>query len=167
MAKSQQIDGLEISEDFPFQQRMWRAQRIGWAVFALIIVAATLGLFGHGLLSSASAESGPLRVSYNRFERFETPTSLDIIINPSGSGAAAEVWLPHSFLEHVEVTSIMPEPQEMRGGDGRIIYSFLLQEAGGEATITFHLTPMRPGPIKGEVGLDDGPSVQFTQLVYP
>ncbi|MBL0968407.1 MAG: hypothetical protein IBJ02_04785 [Brevundimonas sp.] len=39
---------LELGEDTGFQRRFWRIQRIAWAGFALVIVAALLGLTGAG-----------------------------------------------------------------------------------------------------------------------
>jgi hypothetical protein len=167
VANIQRVGDLEIDEDLPFQERMWRAQRVGWALFAIIIVAATLGLFGPGPLSSATAEQGPLRVEYNRFERFEAPATLDVHVAPGFTGETVAVWLPHDYLQHVEVASISPEPLEVRDGDNRLTYYFSLQEPGAPAWITFHLTPMRPGLLAAQVGLDEGPAVQFTQFVYP
>jgi hypothetical protein len=142
-------------------------QRVGWAVFALIIVAAALGLFGPGLLSAATAEQGPLRVSYNRFQRFDSPTTLDVHVAEGVAGDSVAVWLPRDYLQHVEITSISPEPHEVRYADNRLTYIFSLQQPGAPAWITFHLRPLRPGPLPGQVGLGEGPPLQFTQFVYP
>ncbi len=55
-------DGLQINEHRGFQLRFWRAERIAWGAFALIALAALLGLFG---------ESGPLNGRMLRFDSAE------------------------------------------------------------------------------------------------
>jgi hypothetical protein len=161
------VGDLEIAEDMPFQERVWRLQRVGWAVFALIVAASALGLFGAGPLSSATAEQGPLRVEYQRFERFETSGSFDVRVAPGAAGATLELSLPHEYLRHVEVTTVSPQPREVRDGGDRLTYEFVLQDDGAPAWITFHVTPRRPGPLRVWVGLGDEPPVEFTQFVYP
>ena len=47
-ADSHRHGDLEIDEDLPFQRREWFAERVAWAVMALLIAAALLGLFGTG-----------------------------------------------------------------------------------------------------------------------
>ena len=73
MARTKKIDDLQIDEDMEFQRRSWIVQRIGWAIFALVILLAALGLFGDGILSDTKAgqEEGALWLEYPRFERFE------------------------------------------------------------------------------------------------
>lgn len=161
------VGDLEIAEDLPFQERMWRLQRVGWLVFALIVAATALGLFGAGPLSSATAEQGALRVEYQRFERFETPGSFDVHVAPGAAGATLELSLPHEYLQHVEVTTISPQPRAVRDAGDRVTYEFALQDAGSPAWITFHVTPQRPGPLRARVGLGDEPPLEFTQFVYP
>lgn len=73
MAKSKKVGDLQISEDMEFQRRSWIVQRTGWAIFALVILLAALGVSGDGMLSSARAgqEDGGLWLEFPRFGRFE------------------------------------------------------------------------------------------------
>jgi hypothetical protein len=167
MSGIQRVGDLEIEQDLAAQERMWRVERLGWTLFALLILAALLGIFGSGLLSAATVEQGVLRVNYNRFERFETPTAFEIHVVAEAGAAAVAVWLPHDYLQHVEVTNISPEPQEVRTGANRLTYIFALQDAADAGRITFYLTPLRVGPLAAQVGVDAAPPVQFTQFVYP
>lgn len=49
----------------------WRLQQLGWAVMALIVVLALLGVFSTGPLSwsSTTAADGTVEVQYQRFVR--------------------------------------------------------------------------------------------------
>lgn len=49
----------------------WRFQQLGWAVMALIVVLALLGVFSTGPLSwsSTTAADGTVEVQYQRFVR--------------------------------------------------------------------------------------------------
>jgi hypothetical protein len=48
---------FQIDEDLNFQRREWKIQRAGWVTMALVIIAALLGVFGAGPLSSATIET--------------------------------------------------------------------------------------------------------------
>lgn len=158
---------IQLAENMPFQERVWRIQRIGWVVFALLTVAALLGLFGQGPLSSVTAERGRLRVDYERFARFESPTSFDLRVAPIASGTMVELWLSQDYLQWIEILSVSPQPSEVRADNNGLVYVFTLQEAGVAARISFHMTPLRPGILAGQVGLNNEEAVQFSQFVYP
>jgi hypothetical protein len=75
---------LQIDEDPDAQRRHWIAERVGWTVITLVILAALLGLFGSGWLSEASVGTpeGALRLEYSRFGRFLAPTTLRLHLGP-------------------------------------------------------------------------------------
>ena len=60
---------LELATDDAFQQIEWRIQRIGWLVWAMLLLAALLGLTGSGWLSGAevTSDDGAVTVKYDRF----------------------------------------------------------------------------------------------------
>ena len=92
MASIQRIGDLEIGQDVDFQCREWAAQRVAWVVAALILAAALLDLLGGGRLSRVTAEAGPLRVKYFRFECKHAPTTLRIEAAP-GSAREGQLQL--------------------------------------------------------------------------
>ena len=69
---------IELAEDMEFQRKNWRAERIGWAVLAFILLAAALGLFGQGPLGGTVVAAGDdsLSLTYERFWRLSSPTRL-------------------------------------------------------------------------------------------
>jgi hypothetical protein len=170
MAGVQRVGTLEVAQDLEFQRRSWTVQRIGWVVMALVIVAALLGLFGPGPLSSATAgeQGGALWAEYRRFGRYASPSTLRIHL---GTGAArdgeARVWLSREYLEGVRIQHITPEPDSVEAGLDRITYAFRVAEPGQPVAVTFHLELQQIGPTTGRVGLPDGPSLTFSQFVYP
>jgi hypothetical protein len=167
MTKSDFSSSSPIAEDAPFQEQTWRAQRIGWLIFALIICAAALGLFGQGPLSFTSVEQGRVRLEYDRFIRFESPTSLKIYVAPAGSGTTVAVWIAHDYLAQMDLIDVSPTPREVRAATNRQEYIFVLQDPSVAAWITFRMAAARPGLLSGQLGLANQDAVQFSQLVYP
>lgn len=46
--QNEQKSDLELTEDFTFEQREWKVQRLGWLIMGLSTALALLGLFGPG-----------------------------------------------------------------------------------------------------------------------
>jgi hypothetical protein len=161
---------LEIPEDLPFQRREWLAERVAWAVMALLIAAALLGLFGNGPLSrmTAGSEAGPMWLEYQRFARLLAPAPLRVHLAP---GAAREglvlVWIDRQYIDGLELQQVTPQPDRTELGAERLIFAFRRAEGDGAATITFNMRPIRPGSLSGHVGLINGPVFPLQQLVYP
>ncbi|MCA1626498.1 MAG: hypothetical protein LC742_00825 [Acidobacteria bacterium] len=170
MSGVKRIGDVEINQDLDFQRLVWTVQRVGWVVTALLIVAALLGLFGPGPLSWATAGEGgaPLRLEYNRFERYLAPTTLRV---HTGAGAGREgqlrIWLDRTYLEGVQVESVTPQPDSVEAGTDRMTYVFQMPDPNGPTAITFNLLTQQIGTLRGRVGLAEGQTVTFTQFVYP
>ena len=171
MPKSERSDRLEIAEDMDFQRASWRVQRVGWAVMSAIVVAALLGFFGGGPLSSAQAgdaQSG-LSLEYDRFTRLNSPQTLDVQI----AGAAihpdstVRFWLDRKWIESNEVSSVSPEPEAAELEADRIIYTFKTSRSTAPLRARFHLENRAMGIVYGRGGLVGGQSYSFKQFSYP
>ena len=164
----QRVGDLEVGQDLDFQRREWAVQRLGWAVVALILVAALLGLLGPGPLSRGTAEEGPLRVGYQRFERKHAPTKLRIAAAP---GAAPQgqlrLWLDRRYLAGVEVQQIEPEPDRVEVAGDRVVFTFEVAEPDRPSEVVVPLEHDAWGVKTARVGLVDGPDLAFRQVVYP
>lgn len=170
MAESDRDGSLRLEQDFGFQRREWAVQRIGWLAMAAAVVAALLGLTGRGVLSraTAGADGEPLRLEYQRFDRFQAPTTLRVLLSAeAAAGEQAEVWLGRDYVEGVRIETIEPEPQEVRVGTDRTTYVVAVDQPGRPLAVTFHLQQQAIGRRSGRVGLPDGPSLSFDQFVYP
>lgn len=169
MARNKKVGELQIDENMEFQRRSWIIQRVGWAIFTLVILLAALGLFGDGVLSNAQAgqPDGGFWLEYPRFERFEDEFRMKV---HAGEGAAAEreirIQLNQRYLDAIEVNHISPEPDsEIKDADG-VTYVFKTDRSS-RFTAHFYMLPRKVGPLSGTFRLQNGDRVDFSQFIYP
>jgi hypothetical protein len=125
-------------------------------------------LLGTGPLSAASAEQGPLRLDYGRFERKGAPTKLRVRVD-GGTASQGELrlWLSEQYLDGVELRNISPEPERAQAGPDRTVYVFQVLDPNRPAGVSFDLEPREIGRLSGRLGLVNGPEIEFAQVVYP
>jgi uncharacterized membrane protein YtjA (UPF0391 family) len=168
MPQPKKVDGLEISEDMNFQRKEWTAERWGWVFMLIVIIAALLGLFGQGPLSSASAESGVMQVRYNRFERLLAPTQLTVRLDQdSAENGEIRLQVDQSLMQAYTVENIFPDPESVEVSPNQYIYVFKTAQGGRPPDILFNLQPNRLGPASGQIGLENGQAVRLSQFIYP
>jgi len=166
----QRIGDLELPQDLDFQRRSWIAQRIGWAIMALVLLAGLAGLLGNGPLSIATAggPGSPLEVEYGRFARHSGPTQMEIRLQPTAmQGDTARVWLDREYLRGIQVERVIPEPESVEVTADRAVYVFKVNQSDQPASITFYITPDLIGTHTVRVGIDNGETLTFRQIVYP
>ncbi len=164
------IGDLDIHQDLPFQRRTWMVQRVSWAVMALAVLAAVLGLFGHGPLSETVAEDPavPLKLTYERFGRYQSPLTLQLHVESRAiSEGRVLLWLSQDYLDHVEVQRISPEPSAQRLSPTGILYEFELADEGQGGDVTLHVEARRIGRLSGRLGFAPAHSLAFIQWIYP
>ena len=138
MAKNKRISGIDIDEDFKFQQREWLFQKVGWVVIWLLLVAALLGVFGKGPLSEAQVNdpTGVLTVNYTRLERYRSPTTMEVIVGPDqASGGKFAITLDRQFVDRIDIERIDPEPDSVKSEMSRIAYEFELEDPAQPAHV--------------------------------
>ena len=162
------VGDLEHNRDLLFQRREWAIQRAGWLVMLAIIVAALIGLLGSGPLSSATAEAGPLQLEYSRFERRHAPSELKVTVaNGAESQDQIVLWISTDYITSAEITSIVPEPEEMSEAEDQMVYRFSIYDEAQTPTIQFALEYDDPGHTTGRMGMIGGPELTFWQFIYP
>lgn len=170
MARTKKVGDLQINEDMEFQRRSWIVQRVGWLVFALVILLAALGLFGDGPLSDAQAgqEEGVLWLEYQRFERFQHEFRIKAHANEdTTTHGEIMIQLDRHYLENIEVNNISPAPDsEIKDADW-ITYVFKTNGGSSPFTAYFYVTPQKAGPLSGRFRLQNGDPVGFSQFIYP
>lgn len=166
----QDMTGLEIDQNLDFQEKQWRVERVAWVAILIVLVLALLGLFGTGWLSSATAssEGDTLGLDYERFIRHDGEASLDIEVNPDQvREGQVELWISTDYLEGIQIESISPQPDEVRGEGSRQVYVFLAGNPDAPVSISFSFSPDRMGRYSGEMGIVDGPGISFDQFSHP
>jgi hypothetical protein len=165
------VDGFQIEQDPSFHRRAWTMQRIGWAVMALILVAAVLGLLGSGPLSEATADvPGVMRIEYPRFAQYQTPGRLTVHLEPGAiTGSSVSLGIDRRYLDRWKIDSVVPPPRRVHQADERLVYEFEVAGPERALTLVLYLEPQEVGVMTGRVVLEGEPgaSAVFRQVVYP
>jgi hypothetical protein len=167
MAKLKQ---LELDEDLPFQKREWGIQRVGWVMWALVVAAALIGLFGTGPLSSAQTTTADnaLTVHYDRFLQCKNPTTLELLVRTAGGNSGpVRINVSQPLLDALRIVRIEPEPERRELAEDGIIYSFARTGETAINKIRFHVEYERFGRQRGSIALEGHEPVTLAQLVYP
>lgn len=165
-----QKDGLQIERDASFQRREWLIQRVGWVAMTAVLAAALAGLLGDGPLSHAVAgeRGGALWIEYQRFGRWQAPEEMHVHLGAGqAKGGRARIWLDRDFVERLEIDGVTPPPAAVEARADRATYEFLAPEEGGDLEITFNVKPQHWGRKHGRIGVEGGPAVAMSELVYP
>jgi hypothetical protein len=144
----------------------WRRERIGWALLAILLAAALLGVFGAGPLSRTSISVGGVQLAYDRFVRTSAPTVLELVVQPEANGSEAIVALDHAYLERVRVREIVPQPKRAVAQPDAVAFVFEAAGAGAPVRAWFNLTFETSGLAVGRLTAG-GETIRFRQLAYP
>jgi hypothetical protein len=169
--KSQQGDGeLQIDAALAYQERTWRVQRIGWAIFAVLIVLGLIGLFGPGPLSSTTvgASADGLRIDYDRFARLHAPTTLVIHADRRvARGDELGIVLSGDAIRALELVATTPPADGTSVAPDGAILRFKADRQPGELTIVLYAKPQQAGPLTSRIGVAGGPAHTIRQWIYP
>lgn len=159
---------IELNEDLPFQERIWRAERIGWILMGVLLLLAALGVFGAGPLSwtTVPENGGAVQVEYGRFQRASAPAGMTVRV----SGAATadtplSIELSEAFLRAYRIDAIRPEPAQWLPQDRGLRVSF--ETGGRDFVINFHLRAERIGYFVPTLRTGAGKPVALPVVIYP
>jgi len=162
------VGDLEVSQDLDHEKKVWRVQRIGWAILFLLWLAGVAGLFGSGPLSGSTASGSGLRLEYDRFVRSTAPQKLTLHLGPTVTAhPKVRLWVDRQYLENQQIESVVPEPESVEAGPDRMVFTFSMAKPGAPTAVTVRLQTRRAGSLQGRVGVEGGGSLQFHQIVYP
>lgn len=158
-------DGLQIDEHRGFQEKFWKAERIAWICFGVVILLALLGVTGSGGLQARmklAFDDGFVEVP--RFSRWETSDSLTALLPPGTEGHSLSVG--SDFFRTFQVEDIDPPPRSSEGSSDAIVYHFQA-DAGQPLALTMHLRSQNPGIVKYQVSVNGGPAQTARTIVWP
>lgn len=153
---------LQLDEKLRHQVNGWKAQKIGFAAIAIIIVLTALGLFGNGQLSSTTIEQRSITLEYDRFLRYEK--ELNIYWRLSGDKETT-FQIPIQYLDYFKIENVVPDGYETNISDGYVNYTFIADQPA-EIIVHFYLNPQKTGSISGAWIVNDQ-SFQITHFIYP
>lgn len=163
-------DGLQIDEDMRFQRLNWAAERIAWSFLSLVILAALLGLFSRGPLSKTEARDvdGALRVTYERFLRYGTASSLDIEVTSLATQAEhVELRLRGPMLHDLQIQTVRPNPLESRLAEDGWVMAFPVGDKGSTSLIRMEIRPEALATLEGEIAIEGRQPARLSTFVYP
>lgn len=168
MAEATRQSGLQVREDRAWQENLWTAQRVAWAVMALVVAAALLGATGKGgPLANSTIETGGAVIDYPRITRWQSADQLTIRL-PAHASGTVDVELSKAFVDTFTIESLEPEPSEVSATTAGHRFSFLVDGGAGEKSVVFNLKAGKAAlalPIEARVG--SGEPAQFTMTVLP
>jgi hypothetical protein len=172
MTEKRGVKELNQEHNLQFQRKTWRVQRVAWIALLVFLTAGAAGLFGgFGPLTYASAGDVQerLHIDYFRFTQYLAPVNFQIRVRTPDDGSdSIRLWIDRPYLDAFIVQSITPDPDSVESAPDRLIYEFpLAAEAGGTITITLNVRPIQVGQLNGRVGLEGGPTLEFSQFNYP
>ena len=152
---------LQINEELDAHKTGWAVQAVGIVLLYVFIVLAAAGLFGDGIASKTTESANGVTVESERFYRFEARMEVKLKI-PDAQGEV-EVAFPNDYLADMRVESILPEPEETRQEEGKVVYTF----AGtGPRDITFFLIPQSFGSVQGNLTVGENDFL-LKHFIYP
>jgi hypothetical protein len=165
--QNKQKPDLELTEDFTFEQREWKVQRVAWLIMALAVLLGLLGLLGPGPISSRTITStdGTLRLEYNRFQRYQAPSTLHLQLQATGQ-TKARVWIARQFVEKVKLEAVQPPPERVDVLDSGLVYTFSVPR-GQPSSAVFHLQTQEIGANPLRLRLNEGAVLEVPYWVYP
>ena len=137
---------LAVGSDLQFQRQWWRWENEIWILFAAMIVADLLGCFGRGPLAKAHARThdGTMDVTYERIERFSTPSILTVKFGPNASrDGAVKLWISDTLVKELGNQRVIPQPSSSTLDGKGTMYTF--SSTAHPNSVEFALEPSSPG----------------------
>ncbi len=160
--------GLQMEGDPAFQRRMWRVERVGWVVLAILVAATVAGLIAPGPLShrTTGTPGSAIWVEYDGLGQVLRPTTARVHLRAPPADHEAELVIDGRLLDRMEVQGIVPEPLRTEGGPDSVRCVFRCEEPGGSITVRVQLRPQKPGVTRGWLR-SGGERVEMKQFVTP
>ncbi len=164
------VAALEIDEDIGFQRVGWTVQRVGWGVMSVVLVLAATGLLGgYGPLNQAIVRADGVAVEYERVVRHSGEARLAVEVPAAlQRDGSFRLWFDRGWWQSMELeTAPLPEAESSAVSGDRVLYEFASADPTVPVRVEFTLKPDGLGPREAGVGVVDGPSLSFNQLVLP
>lgn len=166
------IGSLEIQEEAKqFNKTFSRFVLFACIAMITISLLSIIGLTGPGLLGKTSKtdSTSNLTVNFFPFERIQNSTivKVDYRIKEIPNYNYVRIWIPYTYLNDHIIEQINPEPFYTEVDTDKVIYFFGVNQPNINMTINFMIKPIRVGTNHSTFGIINGPTVSFTQFIFP
>ena len=151
---------LEIDEHLHLQEKGWVIQKFGWAIMVAVMIAGGLGLFGEGVLSTQTIASGPVKVNYEKYYRYET--EMKILLESSQH--ISSISFPQKYLKDFKLVRFVPEPENNYGQNNDVQFNFL---EGQNQVVSVYLVPKSYGAIGGIMKVNGANTINLHHFIFP
>jgi len=167
---------MGVKQEFHPQAERWHwvAQRTGWALMALLLLAAVFGLSGNGLLTdtttTASSDGIELTVDYSRFARMRSAEKIALTVAAPGASGTLSVTVSSDFSDAIAIHGITPPPDSTSISPGGPTYEWNVEDWSQEARVSFNYEPDEWRKLDGRFDVQAGElfqAVSFWQFVFP
>lgn len=140
-----------------------------WTLFAVIIALDIAGVFGRGPVAKAHEKTpdGAMTMTYERFERFQTPSLISIHFGPNAvRDGKLQLWVSKSLIKSLGNQRIIPEPATSELKSDGLLYTW--PSGGHPDSADFSLQPTSPGIYRFTIRLPAlGDEFNERVVVYP
>jgi hypothetical protein len=159
---------IAVGEDLDFQRRWWRFEHILWVVLIAILALNASGALGRGYLAKATAQTkdGSMVVTYERIERFKTPSIITIQFGPTAlQNGKLILWTSDSLVKDLGAQRVIPQPLDSVIGEGGLRYVF--NATPGPSLVQFALEPGKVGLHHLTLRVPGSEDLKLTVAVLP
>jgi hypothetical protein len=150
-------------------RREYWLERAAWIGMGLILLSASLGAFGPGLLSMrrAATPDGSLSVEYSAIERYHAPGVLVLRATSERPDRSVQIALSRTLADRTKLVQVTPAPDRVETHEGAIVLTFRSSALADNSPMRYRYEHEHFGPLAFEVGLVGGQSVRVQQFVLP
>lgn len=156
------LEGLEKG-----RRRQRRGDRVA---VTLLLAAGFAGLQARGTLGRSHCETADrrLRLEYSAVDQRAVPAPLVVrVAAGTARHGRLRIRFSDAYLRSVRVASVMPQPERVEAAEDGADFVFRLVRPERPTTIRFWVEGLELGRLEGRVGVVGGPSVRFTQYLFP
>lgn len=162
-------DEFEVGFNQTFEQRWFRAERIGRFIMVAFVAAGFVGLFGRGPFShrTKSMPDSGLTVDFEPIAQSQTGTQVTFHVANAASTPTMELLIGSRLVEPMGLQRILPQPVRTQAVQDGLLLTVAVPPGTGDAAIRLMLMPVGSGPKHLTARLTGHAPLHWTQLVVP
>lgn len=161
---------IDVGFDRQFIEKWLDRQRYVWYSVILFLAVSFSGLLGRGPLAKKTISAGPgqLRVTYERFLHYKTPSVIELHL-PENTAKDGHVFirLEGAVTNKAAFQQIIPQPVSAEPLEDGIVVDIPMTAAAVRGRTLIVQQPSTVGALESKITLEGGSSLTFRQFVVP